>query len=1034
MKRVILFSTVALFSLSLIAQDLWLDPELNQENRVESVSDYFAFENSSLASEGEKNLSKRYLSLEGEWKFKFYNNFSDYPQDFYTVGYDDAEWSDFPVPGLFEMNGYGDKIYLNVGYAWRNQFKSAPPFVDHRNNYTGLYRQNVMVPKEWLNTNVFIHVGSATSNLALWVNGEYVGYSEDSKLAAEFDLTPYLKFGQENIIAMRVMRWCDGTYLEDQDFWRFTGIAREVYMYSRPESRIDDISISADLTENYKNGALSILLTTCKADGMSVDIELMNAQGKIVDSNSKNITDGIVETYFKVKNPLKWSAETPNLYTVRFTLKDQDKVVEVIQNNIGFRKVEIVNRQLLVNGKPVLIKGVNRHEMDPEGGYVVSVDRMIQDIKIMKQLNINAVRTSHYPNDPRWYDLCDEYGLYVVAEANIESHGMGYGRSSLARDPMYAKAHMERNQRNVKIHKNHPSIIIWSLGNEAGDGDNFAECYKWIKEYDSTRPIQYEGAINSDNTDINCPMYADYNHMLRHDAGNDPRPFIMCEYSHAMGNSLGGFKEYWDIIRNGWSLQGGFIWDFVDQAVYGTNKEGRPIFQYGGDEGRYPASDFNFNCNGIISPDRRYNPHAYEVGYQYQNVWVTPLNLLKGEIEIFNENFFTNLNNIYLKWNLTANGVVFAEGTETLPSIAPQSAKKVTLRSVERELAKAPSDGEILFNVDFCLAEAAPLLDRDFVVAYDQFTVREYEFTAIDYIKNGSGEIKIDDYLSWITIEANGLSVTFNKNDGWIDYIDVDGIPIMERGYNLKSDFWRAPTDNDFGANLQVRMSAWKEPDMSMTNFETAVSQEDITVKVKYELRNLNALLLMEYVLTANGNLVVNQRMEVNALGESEIRRVPDMFRFGMTMVMQGHYNTVQYYGKGPNENYSDRNSSDRIGLYTQSVEEQYYPYVRPQETGNKTEVRFWRVINSSGQGVEFFGTEPLSISSLNFLTADLDEGRSKNNLHAGDLIPRDFTVIHIDKVQYGLGSINSWGALPLEKYRLGYENREYTFVIKPLR
>lgn len=1034
MKRIILLCTAAVFTLSSAAQKLWLDPNVNQENRKESVADYFAFENGSLANDGDKSNSKRYLTLEGEWKFKFFTNFSDYPENFYSENLDDSGWSGFPVPGLFEMNGYGDRIYLNVGYAWRNQFKSAPPFVEERNNYTGLYRRIVSIPREWSNTSVFIHVGSATSNLALWVNGEYVGYSEDSKLAAEFDLTPYLKFGEDNLIAMRVMRWCDGSYLEDQDFWRFTGIAREVFMYSRPQSRVEDVSIWADLTDSYKNGALDILLTTSQADGMNVEMTLLSPEGKIVDSATKNVSGGKVEASFKVRNPLKWSAETPNLYSVRVALKEGEKVIEVIQKKTGFRKVEIVNRQLLVNGQPVLIKGANRHEMDPEGGYVVTVDRMIQDIKIMKQLNINAVRTSHYPNDPRWYDLCDEYGIYVVAEANVESHGMGYGNSSLAKNPIYAKAHIERNQRNVKIHKNHPSIIIWSLGNEAGDGDNFVDCYRWIKEYDKTRPVQYEGAINSDHSDINCPMYADYNHMLRHDAGNDPRPFIMCEYAHAMGNSLGGFREYWDIIRAGRSLQGGFIWDFVDQAVYGVNKEGKPIFQYGGDAGRYPASDGNFNCNGIIAPDRRYNPHAYEIGYQYQNVWITPLNLLKGEIQIFNENFFEDLDGLYLSWNLTANGVVFAEGRESLPAVAPQSVKIITLRAVVKQLAIAPSDSEILFNVDFCLKEATPLLEKDFVVAYDQFAIEEYKFPAIDEIMNAVGQVEVDDYMSWMTLEANGLSVTFNKHDGWIDYIDVDGKPVMESGYKLRSDFWRAPTDNDFGANLQSRMALWKEPDMRMTGFETFKSEGAATVKVKYEMRDLNAVLQMEYVLTADGKLVINQNMEANAIAGAEVKRIPDLFRFGMTMVMQGDYNTVQYYGKGPNENYADRNSSERIGLFTQSVEDQYYPYVRPQETGNKTEVRVWRVMNSNGQGLEFFGTDPLSMSSLNYLTADLDEGRSKSNRHAGDLTPRNMTVVHIDKVQYGLACVNSWGALPLEEYRIRYENRGYTFIIKPLR
>ena len=591
---------------------VWRDPQVNQVNREARHAHFFAFENQDLAQKGDKAKSARFLSMEGMWKFHFVKDHQNAPEGFYALKYDDSQWVDFPVPGLFELNGYGDKIYKNIGYAWGTTFKSNPPYIGETNNYTGSYRRTFELPADWNGQEVFFHVGSATSNLTLWVNGKYVGYSEDSKVAAEFNITKYLKKGQ-NLIAMQIMRWCDGSYLEDQDFWRFTGIAREVYLYATPKVHVQDFFVNADLKNDFKEGVLSGEVQIASAKGKTLDLQLIDPQGKEVKQTSVTmINNGPLTFRFETLGQVKaWTAETPNLYTLIMTLKQGDKVLEVIPQRIGFRHIEIKGGQLLVNGQPILIKGADRHELDPDGGYVVSVERMIQDIKIMKYLNINAVRTCHYPDDPRWYDLCDEYGIYLTAESNLESHGMGYGEGTLAKRQDYELAHLERQYGNVQSFKNHPSIIVWSLGNEAGYGPNFEKAYDWIKSYDQSRPVQYEQARHDGKTDIFCPMYIGYEDCEKYAQTDNPRPLIQCEYAHAMGNSIGGFKEYWDIIRKYPKYQGGYIWDFVDQGLRDKSKiTGREIFTYGGDYGRYPASDNNLNCNGIIAPDRRLHPHA----------------------------------------------------------------------------------------------------------------------------------------------------------------------------------------------------------------------------------------------------------------------------------------------------------------------------------------------------------------------------------------------------------------------------------------
>ena len=1034
-----MFSCACLAVLSAEAQKdkpWWLDPEVNEVNTMAPRAAFFAYETENLAKADQKARSERYLSLEGKWKFNFSKDHDKAPRDFYSLKYDDSQWTDFPVPGILELNGYGDAIYSNNGYPWRTQFRPEPPFVEERNNYTGSYRKMVTVPADWKGERIYLHVGSATSNLMVWVNGKFVGYSEDSKVSAEFDLTKYLTPGKENLIAMQVMRWCDGSYLEDQDFWCFTGIAREVYLYARPQAHIADLFITPDLVNNYQDGTLEVKLNAVGAKGETVMFSLKDKEGKEVAAQTAKVGgNGEVKVNFDIKNPLKWTAETPNLYTLYTTLMDGKQVAEVVPQRVGFRKVEIKNAQVLVNGQPVLFKGANRHELDPVTGYVVSMDRMLEDIRVMKELNINAVRTCHYPNDPRWYELCDIYGIYMVAEANIESHGMGYGDKTLAKEPTYEKAHLERNESNIKIYKNHPSIIFWSVGNEAGYGPNFEKAYDLVKAYDPSRPCQYEQAGQNGKTDIFCPMYYDYGGCDKYSQGDNPRPLIQCEYAHAMGNSMGGFKEYWDMVRKYPKYQGGFIWDFVDQGLRVKNKQGKTIYAYGGDFGRYPTSDHNFNCNGIINPDRKPNPHANEVRYYYQNIWATAKDLKAGEVEVYNENFFKSLDDVELQWTLESEGKVLANGRNALDIPAQQK------RVVKLDGYSLPADvkGEVVLNLDFVLKKAEPMLDAGYAVAREQFVVNPYTFPTMESVlavtsgKYDTRKVEKEEKVAWVTLSAGNTSVTFNHWNGWIDYLDVDGKPMLEEGYAITPDFWRAPTDNDYGAGTQRKLHAWKNPEMKMKSFKVVENEgkAEKGVEVVYDMPSVEATLTMTYTLTPAGELVVNEAMTVN----KDAKHKPELMRYGMQLVMPKAYNMLTYYGKGPGENYIDRNNGDRLGVYDAKVADQYWGYVRPQESGNKTEVRYWQVRDENGKGLEFYSFAPMECSTLNYLASDLDDGWDKNahQSHSGDLTPRDFSVVKLAARQRGLACVNSWGAIPLEQYRMPYQDYSFTYVIRPL-
>lgn len=1016
---------------------VWRDASVNQQNREPRRAHFFAFENEDKAK-GDKKQSERYLSMEGKWKFNFVKNHQDAPKGFYALKYDDSKWVDFPVPGLFEIEGYGDKIYKNMGYAWSTTFKNNPPYIGETNNYTGSYRRTFDLPQNWKGQEVYFHVGSATSNLAVWVNGKYVGYSEDSKVAAEFNITKYLKPGK-NLIAMQIMRWCDGSYLEDQDFWRFTGIAREVYLYATPKVHIKDITIGQDYVQG--NGVLNVDVKL--AGKANLEASLYDAAGNAVVEGLKFNVSSLM---FNVPNAKAWTAETPNLYTLYIYAKQGNQTLEVIKKKIGFRHVEIKGGQLLVNGQPILIKGADRHELDPDGGYIVSVDRMIQDIKIMKQLNINAVRTCHYPDDPRWYDLCDEYGIYLTAESNLESHGMGYKEHTLAKNAAFEKAHIERQEGNVITYKNHPSIIVWSLGNEAGYGPNFEKAYDWVKAYDKTRPCQFEQARIEGKTDIYCPMYADYNWSEKYakgeaTGGKVEKPLIQCEYAHAMGNSMGGFKEYWDLIRKEPHYQGGYIWDFVDQGLRDKSKvTGKEIFTYGGDYGRYPASDYNFNCNGIIAPDRRLNPHAYEVRYYYQNIWITDKGLKEGRFEVYNENFFKTLDDMELEWFVGGagakhhdgkrpEGMTFGHGGKIdISGIAPQQRKVITDEAMKKTIERVlghHGDQEIFVIFQFKAKEAQPLVEKGQVMARQQFALSNYQFPEL---KAEKASVQTEETESYVKMEAAGTTLTIGKWSGWIDYLDVDGKAMLEDRESIVPEFWRAPTDNDYGAGLQNRFAAWKNPQMKLKECKV----DGNTVVSVFDMPDVKATLTMTYTLTAEGEVIVREQ-----LATDKDAKVSQMFRYGVQLQMPKEFDAISYYGRGPVENYIDRNSSEFIGVYENKVSDEYFPYVRPQESGNHTDVRWFRVVNAEGNGLEFYSNAPMEASALKFLTEDLDDGAVKDKKfgrHSGDLVERPQTQVHIQQRQMGLGCVNSWGAWPRKEYLMEYKDYDFTFAIRPVK
>lgn len=1003
-----------------------LNPQVNHRNRAE------------MTAFCENDFEK--MSLNGLWKFKWYQSPQDRQLDFYSVSLDDSSWDDMCVPGLWELNGYGDPIYVNRGYPWKGHSENDPPIVPDEHNYVGHYRRTVTIDPSWSGKDIFLCIGSATSNVRVWVNGKLAGYSEDSKLEARFDVTRFVRAGA-NVIALEIFRWCDGTYLEDQDFWRFSGLARDTYMYAAPKARIEDVNVKASASGDFE-------FTAKVTSGVrKVEFTISSPCGEDVTLCSVPVKD-VAKVAGHIASPKLWSAETPYLYSLKVTSVTKTGSSSQASLHFGFRDVRIAGGQLLVNGMPVLIKGVNRHEMGPYGGYVVTESEMLRDILEMKRLNINTVRTCHYPDDPRWYDLCDQYGLYVIAECNIESHGMGYGPESLAKDPLFELAHLERVSREIKRDINHPSVIIWSLGNEAGYGPNFEKAYDWVKAYDNTRPVQYEQAIHhGGKSDIFCPMYAGYGQCEKYALSNPEMPLIQCEYAHAMGNSMGGLKEYWDLYRKYPALQGGCIWDFQDQALwhpvdpseYGTDH----IYAFGGDFNDYDYSHNSFNCNGIVAADRSWHPHAYEVAYQYRSILTSATSdeARNGKVNIFNEHFFIDLSRYSMRWELVADGAPVLSGHVQTLDVDAQQTAAVNLGYGASDLEGY--DGDLYLNVYYTLKYRDGILNAGEQVAYDQIFIAEkaydVQFCEGPCQKAVSGSVLTLSGMaaaqgSGISSRATPWSVSFDQATGALVSYELAGKTLINTP--MMPCFGRATTENDLGAKLHQSSAKWMNPVFRLTSFMSERSGGCELVNATYAIDGCGTV-SVTYRVHGDGTVEVSEKLK-DIAPEAE---GTCLFRFGMETAMAGEYSVVDFYGNGPFETYADRHSSALVGHYSQRVEDQYhYGFARSQESGAHNGLKWFRVLNEDGCGLEFTSAEKFSANALPFSRKDMDvSGGSNRHSLTLKAIAHDSdrsagkTYLNIDQRQMGLGCVNSWGARPRAEYMIAASGNIFNFAIRPV-
>jgi beta-galactosidase len=1011
----------------------WENPEVFAINKEDTRTTSLPYPNENLAATDEFSKSPYYRSLDGLWKFRWMPKIAEVPEGFYAENYDDAKWIDMPVPGNWEFNGYGVPMYVNSGFS----FEAKPPYIDREDSPTGCYRQEFNIPEDWDGRRVFIHFEGGTNSMYLWVNGQKAGYTESAKNPAEFDITDYIRKGK-NLLACEVHKYSDGSYFEDQDMWRLGGINRSVYLYSTGQTRIMDFFAHPDLDKNYKNGIFSLDVKLKNYSGKSelqtVDVTITDRNGKKVFNKSKetNIPAGggtsDLTVTGSVSSPMKWNAETPNLYTLIISLKNGKNIVESTSHKIGFRKIEIKDGQLLINGKKVYFKGVDLHEFNAYTGQVVTRKEMMRNLQLMKELNINAVRTSHYPQQALWYKLCDEYGIYIVNEANVESHGLTYGpnKTDVANFPEWRAAHIDRAMRLVERDKNHASVITWSLGNESGNGKAFYDMYDWIKARDKSRPVQQEAAGRGTNTDILCPMYPSFQSMLN-DAKKDlGRPYILCEYAHAMGNSMGNFQEYWDVMRSSKNMQGGFIWEWYNHAYPATDEQGRLYWAYGGDLKSYDRkNDGNFIADGLISPDQNYLPHTYIVKKVYQNILFEAKDVDNGIISLINDFKFTELTNenYTYKWVLLKNGENAGEGT--FDAVVPADGRKdVKLNIPPRTLGEGT---EYYLQIFAYGKEDLPLVPAGFEVAKAEFA-----FPANNYFvqKTGNGNIDVNQTDNEIAIKSDGVDYKFAIKDNRrsLTHIGYENRRIFNELPKL--NFWRAPTDNDFGEGAQYRLRLWESAGYNAGYQYKGIEKSPGKVAVKYsaKLLGIEAAVDLTYTVTGDGNLTVEAHYK--ALSGD----LPEMMRFGMIMTFPESTDEFTWYGRGPRENYIDRNLDAFMGIWNGKVTEQVHPYIRPQETGNKTDVRWLTLTDKNGKGIKIAGTQPLSASALNNRPEDFDPGTTKKQQHASDIIPRHETVLCVDLFQRGVAGLNTWGATPLDKYRFREKEYRYSYTISVIK
>lgn len=1005
----------------------WENPNFLQQNRYDAHAWFVPYSSKNDALKLPEQQSDRYLSLNGKWKFSWVQSPDKRPIDFYKTNFKDRKWKTIDVPANWELNGYGTPIYVNHPYEFTKN--PNPPDIPDGYNPVGSYRKEFSIPENWLNKNIIIHFGAVKSAFYIWINGKKVGYSQGSKTPAEFDITSYINKGK-NLLAIEVYRWSDGSFLECQDFWRISGIERDVYLYARPKTYLKDFFIKTDLDKLYKNAVIDIELTSCNTKNKEAKINylisIINDKGvKIVDSNEELIlkeqslkTDTF--TYLAI-NPKKWTAETPNLYTLLIETIENGKTTEVIRHKIGFREVEIMGGQLLVNGKAILIKGVNRHEHDEYTGHVISKKSMLNDIKLMKQYNINSVRTSHYPNDPYWYKLCDQYGLYVVDEANIESHGMGYKpERTLGNNPQWKAAHLDRIKRMLERDKNHASIIIWSMGNEAGNGVNFVDCYDWIRQRDNTRPVHYERALLERNTDIFCPMYP-WSTLERYGSRVQNRPLIMCEYSHAMGNSNGNLKEYWNIIRKYPHLQGGHIWDWVDQGIAQTDESGKKFWAWGGDFGTESTpSDANFCMNGLVSPNRNPHPAINEVKKVYQSVHIKPVAFSKNKLKIYNEFSFIDLSNYYLEWVLQKNGSFIKKGRMDLNNIPPETKKTIELKDFKYT---HKTGIEYFLNVYIKLKADKNVLKKEHVIAKEQIALGGNTYHKKENRKN-----KNLNYLNknnHIIFNLNNVKIRINKQTGFIDRYEYENKTILKSA--IVPEFYRAVTDNDFGYGMPKKMSIWKnvKKNMKLINLDTLDLRKYGIVRATFTHAKSESFIKMHYIIDESGKVTILLKLE------PKNNNLPMLARFGLNMKLNKIYENAEWYGRGPHENYCDRKYSAFIGLYLSKVNDLFYPYPSPQENGNRCDVRWMKLTDKTGSGLLFTAENNFEFTANYYSINDLTR-KKRGSLHINDLKKSDFINLNMDMKQMGVGGDDSWWSTPHAEYCLPAKNYSYTFTIRP--
>ncbi|RIJ48895.1 DUF4981 domain-containing protein [Maribellus luteus] len=1012
----------------------WEDPTINEVNRLEPRASFIPFTATEQARTEDKWQSPLIKSLNGMWQFHLANNPAERPFWFFKNDFDTRSWDQIEVPSNWQMKGYDYPIYTNVKYP----HNTTPPLITDDYNPVGSYKRTFEVPANWKNKQVIAHFGAAGASLSLWVNEQYVGYSEDSKTPMEFDITPFLKSGK-NTMAVEVFRWCDGSYLEDQDFWRLSGITRDVYLVARGNQALKDFSVGSNLDDSFKNGLFSLNIELQNDAELTVEASLSD-KGTLIREFTETTSESSVAFDAEIENVKQWSAEIPNLYELMITLRNKKGIVEVIRQEVGFRRVEIKDGHLLVNGQYVYMKGVNLHEHNDKTGHVQDKATMLLDIKTMKENNINAVRTSHYPQPELWYDLCNKFGLYIIDEANIESHGMGYGPESLAKDTLWKAAHMFRTKNMFERDKNQPCIVTWSLGNEAGNGINFEITYDYLKSVDSTRTVQYERAGVERNTDIFCPMYMRIEGMIQYAESNPEKPLIQCEYAHAMGNSVGNLQDYWDVIEKYPALQGGFIWDWVDQGLLTTNEKGEEYWAYGGDFGpENVPSDGNFCNNGLVNPDRTVKPHLLEVKKVYQYIAFKAEDLTSGEISIQNKYAFLNLSAFDFVWEVTGDGKMLDNGSLGEIDLEPGASQTFTI-----DYSLTPEPG-----VEYFLTLKAKLKkDWSLVEAGTEMAAEQFELPAFTPIVGKLTAVKLPDVKTEesedaVTISADNIfSVSFDKNAGVMTSFKEGETELLISG--PVPNFWRAPIDNDFGNNLHKRSRVWRKAGENRQVVKTNVKKignAEVQIEFVFDLVNDEGAKIASYNSTytvyGTGDVVVNNHFKMTA------KDLPEIVKMGMNLVMPRKFDQMSWLGRGPQESYCDRKSGAFVGLYSGSVADQYWAYLRPQENGNKTDVRWMTITDNEGNGLLFTGMPLLEVSAHHNILEDFEsmertdgrqvEGIAVVNRHTTDVQPRDLTSVNIDYRQMGVGGDDSWGAWTHDQYRLTAKEYSYSFRMTPL-